>query len=131
MFDTALSIHQILVSREVGGAGRVALHLGRHVKQHGHHSRLWIPGTGPASIEASSLGLPFSTYDAISAYKPSLLRAGLANWRLSRCLRSSNSGIVHVHSPGHYGALRWGLKRSGLVRVAHVQLEESPDTLRW
>jgi glycosyltransferase involved in cell wall biosynthesis len=38
---------------------------------------------------------------------------------------------VHVHSPYHYGALRWGLRLSGLKRVAHVQLQADEETLRW
>jgi glycosyltransferase involved in cell wall biosynthesis len=31
----------------------------------------------------------------------------------------------------HYGALWRGLRRSGLVRAVHVQIEEHPDGLRW
>jgi glycosyltransferase involved in cell wall biosynthesis len=123
--------HQVLVSRELGGAGLVALHLARHLTRNGRAPHVWIPGPGPAQAEATRLGLPCGTYDAESAASPSVFRAGLANWRLARALKPSGPGLVHVHSPGYYGALRRGLIRTGLTRVVHVQLEEGEPSLRW
>jgi glycosyltransferase involved in cell wall biosynthesis len=123
--------HQVLVSRELGGAGLVALHLARHLTRNGRATHVWIPGPGPAQAEATRLGLPCGTYDAESAASPSVFRAGLANWRLARALKRSGPGLVHVHSPGYYGALRRGLIRTGLTRVVHVQLEEGEPSLRW
>lgn len=125
------SFNHVLVSAELGGAGRIGLHLARFLADRGEGSRVWVPGPGPAQAETERLGLPFGTYDAAAAASPSRIRAGVANWKFGRALRRSGPGLVHVHSPGHYGALRWGLERSGLVRVAHVHLEDGPELLRW
>jgi glycosyltransferase involved in cell wall biosynthesis len=123
--------HQVLVSSELGGAGHIALNLARFLRERGQECRVWLAGPGPAHAETARLGLPFGTYDVNAVLSPSVVRAGVANWSLSRALKRFGPGIAHVHSPGHYGALRWGLKRSGLLRVAHVHLEEGPEVLRW
>lgn len=123
--------HQVLVSTQLGGAGLIALQLARHLREQGQDSRTWIPGEGAASAEAGRMGLPWSIYDAASLLSKYGIRAGIANWKLGRQLRKSGRGIVHVHSPSHYGALRWGLRFSALKRVVHVHIEEGEDSLRW
>jgi glycosyltransferase involved in cell wall biosynthesis len=123
--------HQILVSRELGGAGLTALHLARYQREQGQDCQVWIPGEGLAWEEAARLGLPCQAFNLPAMLGRSRIRAGLAHWGLARRLRKGGPGMVHVHSPLHYGALWWGLKRSGLVRVAHVQIEEDPGGLRW
>src|SRR5439155_14325305 len=40
--------HQFLVSRELGGAGRVALDLAKFLASKQEGSPVWIPGAGPA-----------------------------------------------------------------------------------
>lgn len=129
--DKPFVYHQLLVSAEFGGAGQIALQLARYLVEHREQSRVWVPGPGAAQAETVRLGLPFSTYDAKAALSPSRISAGFANWKTGRALRRFGAGLVHVHSPGQYGALRWGLKRSGLVRVAHVHLEEDQGMLGW
>ncbi|MCI0682543.1 MAG: glycosyltransferase family 4 protein [Gemmataceae bacterium] len=124
-------IHQVLVSRQMGGAAAIALQVARHVRESGRDSRVWIPGGGPAQEEASRLGLASGTFNAESASSRNWVQAGFANWRLSRALQASGNGLVHVHSPAVYGMLRWGLKRSGLARVVHVHLEEGEAGWRW
>jgi len=57
--------------------------------------------------------------------------AAFANWRLSRSIRGYGQGLAHVHSALPYGALRWGLSRAGVRRVAHIQIEEDVGGLRW
>lgn len=123
--------HQVLVSRQIGGAAAIALQVARHLRENGRDTRVWLPGAGPAQDEAGRLGLPTGAYDAEAAAGRSLLGAGWANWRLSRAVLRDGRGVVHVHSPGYYGALRWGLKRSGLARIVHVHLEEGEIGLRW
>lgn len=123
--------HQILVSRDLGGAGLIALHLARHIREQGQESCTWIPNEGAASAEADRMGLPWSVYDAASLLSKSGVRAGIANWKLGRQLRKSGTRIVHVHSPLHYGALRRGLRSSALKRVVHVHIESGEDGLRW
>ncbi|HEY7423738.1 MAG TPA: glycosyltransferase family 4 protein [Gemmataceae bacterium] len=123
--------HQFLVSCDLGGAGMIALHLARHLREQGQDSRAWVPGEGPASAATVQMGLPWDVYDAVSLLSASRVRAGIANWKLGRRLRESGRGIVHVHSPLCYGALRRGLRSSALKRVVQVQIEEGEDGLRW
>jgi glycosyltransferase involved in cell wall biosynthesis len=129
--STTASFQQVLVSADLGGAGLVALHVADHLRQGGHASRVWIPGDGPAFREAVRLGLEVAQYDPAPAFSPRRLKAGPANWRFGRRLRRYRPGIVHVHGPSHYGALRWAVQHSGLKTVAHVQIEETATLLRW
>jgi glycosyltransferase involved in cell wall biosynthesis len=122
--------HQFLVSRDLGGAGLVALHLAKFFAAAGREAPVWAPGPGAAWGEAERLGLTVHSYDLPSAFSRSALAAAGANWRVWRGLRGS-AGLAHVHSPGVYGALRHALRLSGLRSVAHVQIEEEPALLRW
>ncbi len=122
--------HQFLVSRDLGGAGLVALHLAKFLAAAGREAPVWAPGPGPAWDEAERLGLTVRGFDLQSALSPSAWAAARANWRAWRGLRGG-PGLVHVHSPAAYGALRHALGWSGLRRVAHVQIEEGPGLLRW
>src|SRR5262245_34292315 len=112
--------HQVLVSRELGGAALIGLHMARYLRDRGRDCHVWIPGEGRAWDEAMRLDLPCHAYDATAALSSSKIRAGFANWRLSRRLRRAGRGLVHVHSPLQYGALRWGLRLAKVDRVAHV-----------
>jgi glycosyltransferase involved in cell wall biosynthesis len=123
--------HQVLVSTDLGGAGLTALHLAHYQRERGQDCRVWIPGAGWAWDEATRLGLSCHSYNLAAAQAKSKIRAGLANWALARRLRRGGPGLVHVHSPLHYGALWRGLRRCGLCRAVHVQIEEDPDGLRW
>jgi glycosyltransferase involved in cell wall biosynthesis len=116
--------HQLLVSREIGGAGVVALRLATEAKSRGLKSQIWVPGEGAALKEAAGLGLAAAPIDLAPAFSSSRIRAALANWRIGRRLRHFRPGLVHVHSPVFYGSLRWALRFSGLKRVVHVHLEE-------
>lgn len=127
----ALGFHQFLVSSELGGAGLIGLDIAGQLRDDGFDSRVWIPGIGPASAEASRRGLTVGIYDAGAASSPVKLKAGMENFRLARHLRKRRRGIVHLHSPQVYGCLRRGLRYSGLKRVAHVHLEDDIEGLRW
>jgi glycosyltransferase involved in cell wall biosynthesis len=127
----AACYHQFLISRELGGAGLVALHLAHHVQDSGHATQVWLPGEGAALQEAERLGLPTQRYRFAQLASPSRVRAALGNWVIGRALRRLGSGVAHVHSPHLYGMLRWGLRWSGLKRVVHVQLKEGAGGLRW
>jgi glycosyltransferase involved in cell wall biosynthesis len=58
-------------------------------------------------------------------------RAALGNATLARVLRRRRPGLVHLHSPVQYGAIRHGLRFAGLKRIVHVHLEEDVAGLRW
>jgi glycosyltransferase involved in cell wall biosynthesis len=125
------SLHQVLVSDEVGGGAKIALNISRHMQLAGWTSRVWIPGPGKAWNEATTMGLATAPFDAAGAMATPKWGAILANWRLGRGLRRNGNGLVHVHSPAHFGALRWGLRMSGLSRIVHVHIDENPALLRW
>ena len=128
----SMKYHQFLVSRDIGGAGLVALGLAKLLRSQGRESPVWIPGTGPAWAQAERLGLPVESYDLNSASSPSNIKAAGVNWQVWSQLRKTGRGLVHVHSPHAYGALRRGLAYSGLKQVVHVHLEqEEQEGLRW
>jgi glycosyltransferase involved in cell wall biosynthesis len=126
-----LSYQQVLVSRELGGAGLVALHMADFLQTRGLASSVWVPGDGPALRHAKRLGLAVREYDARGIWSRSRLRAGCANWKIGRALRRGGPGLVHVHAPAFYGALRVALRLSCLKRIVHVQIEEPEQLLRW
>jgi glycosyltransferase involved in cell wall biosynthesis len=123
--------HQILLSSELGGGAMVALHLARDLTARGWDTPVWIPARGATWSEAERLGLTAQRYDLQSASSASSLQAAKANWLVWGGLSRGVPGLVHVHAPYAYGVLRHGLAFSGLKRVAHVQIEEEPDLLRW
>jgi glycosyltransferase involved in cell wall biosynthesis len=123
--------HQILVSRELGGAGMIALRLAAAIRDQGQESFVWLPGKGAAAAKANELRLHYDFYTAEKALTGSPIESALCNLRIGRLFRSRAPGIVHVHSPLYYGALSLGLKYSGLRTVVHVQLEEDKEGLQW
>lgn len=123
--------HQMLVSKELGGAGLIALQLAAALRERVPESYAWIPGEGPAATKALEMGIVYRQYDPAKAFAPSKIQGALCNWRIGRLLRPYHPGLVHVHSPLYYGALSYGLKISRLKSVVHVQIEEEKEGLRW
>jgi hypothetical protein len=58
------SIHQMLVSKELGGAGLIGIHLASFLRAKGEECCLWIPGEGAALCKIKQLALKFNVYDA-------------------------------------------------------------------
>jgi glycosyltransferase involved in cell wall biosynthesis len=123
--------HQMLVSHELGGAGLIALQLASFLKGRGQESHVWIPGVGPAQYKASSMGLAAHFYDSKSIFSSSRIRAATGNWRVGRELHCHSPGLIHIHSPFFYRALRLGFKLSHLKSIAHVHIDEDDNALRW
>jgi glycosyltransferase involved in cell wall biosynthesis len=130
-FMNGFSYHQFLVSHEVGGAALVGLHVADHLKRCRQRCQVWLPGPGPAEQEAGRLGLPTAGYDAGALLSRSKVRAAWGNWRLAMRLQRAGPGLIHVHSPFHYAAVRWGLRWARLRRVLHIHLEFGIEGLRW
>jgi glycosyltransferase involved in cell wall biosynthesis len=124
--------HQVLVSKELGGAGLFALRIADGLRRRSRPAPVWVPGEGAAAREARRLGLDVRGYDAglISGTQPRW-RAAIDNLGLARGLRLGGPGLVHVHSPSAYRLLLPGMLLTGLRRVAHVQIDEAPEGLRW
>lgn len=123
--------HQVLVSKELGGAGLIGIHLSSYLQSQGEDCHIWIPGEGAASQAVQKLGLRCHTYDASCVSSSSTLRAAVGNWKMWRNLRPYRVGIVHIHSPFHYRALRLGFTGLGLKTIVHVHLQEAEEALRW
>lgn len=123
--------HQFLASAEFGGANRTALQLADFLHRRGERVSVWVPGEGPAWEAARRLGLPARLWDAASVCGRSRVRAALGNWRAASDLRRQGPGLVHVHYPGYYGALRLGLRRAGLPAVVHAQSQPADMDLAW
>jgi hypothetical protein len=47
--------HQILASREYGGAARIAVQIALRLRESGKPTRAWLPGEGPAWSEIERL----------------------------------------------------------------------------
>ena len=124
-------IHQMLVSKELGGAGLIGIHLARFLRAKGQEYCLWIPGEGAALSKIQQLALKFNIYDASCVFSTSKMRVVIGNWKIWRNFHPYRPGIVHIHSPYHYRALQMGLKMSGLKTVVHVHLQEAEEGLRW
>jgi len=123
--------HQLLVSKELGGAGLVALHLAAGLDEKGRSSHVWVPGEGPATSKARDLGLSYRIYEPDKAFVSSRVQSLLWNWKVGRSLRHDCPGIIHVHSPFFYGALSFAIRISRLKSVAHVHLKDEKQGLQW
>ena len=129
---TNKKIHQVLVSREFGGAAEIALQLASRLELASPgQARVWVPGEGHAAERVRSLGLPPLMYDGEGIFSRWRLRAATANVRNAIRFRSRGSGVMHVHSPLVYGAMQYGLRMTSLKRIVHVHIEHALDGLRW
>jgi glycosyl transferase family 4 len=102
--------HQVLASHELGGAGLIALGLARGLQGRGQESHVWIPGEGPAQRKAEELGLITHSYTASGLFSSSKFRAITNNLGFWQKLYSHSPGLIHIHSPYHYRALRVALR---------------------
>lgn len=127
----AVYFHQVLVSRNLGGAGIVALRLAQFFHAQNRPSYVWVPGDGSSKDKAQELNLVYREYDAARLFHSSKVTLAIENMKIGRLLRRQSPGILHVHSPFYYKALHLGLMISGLKSVAHVQIEEGEEGLRW
>jgi glycosyltransferase involved in cell wall biosynthesis len=121
--------HHFLVSRDLGGAGIIALKLAGWAAQRGMGARVWIPGQGPAAQAAEAEGFAWQSYD-LRAMTRSNLRHAWACLKLAGKL-PFRRGIAHVHTPGVYRMLRPVLCMAGLRTVVHVQIDPTPEEIRW
>jgi glycosyltransferase involved in cell wall biosynthesis len=123
--------HQVIPSVELGGGDLVGLGLAAELHNRGQSSPVWVPTKGPTWERACVLGLTPNLFGAPAVFQHGRLRALLAQWRLGRRLRRQGPGLVHVHAALWYGLLSWGLRRCGLPRVVHVQIDVDDAGLRW
>jgi glycosyltransferase involved in cell wall biosynthesis len=126
------SIHQFLVSTEYGGAAEIAIQLARQSQaMSGARAHVWAPAEGRASQCVRALGLPIHFYDGRGAFSRSRIRAGAANLATAARLRKFGRGLIHVHAPHTYAALRHGFRLAGVKRLLHIHLDFDLEMLGW
>jgi glycosyltransferase involved in cell wall biosynthesis len=123
--------HQMIVSKELGGAGIIAMQFASFLRDKGQKYCVWVPGNGAAFDKAQQLALKSHAYDASCVFSTSKLRAAIGNWKIWRNFRPYRPGLVHIYSPYHYRVFQAGCAMSGLKTVVHVQLQEPEEGLRW
>ena len=124
-------IHQMLVSKDLGGAGVIGIHLASFLRAKDQAYCLWIPGEGAALYKIKNLALHFNIYNDFGASSASKIKAVVSNLKILRHFHPYRPGIVHIHSPYHYKAFQIALTMLGLKTVVHVHLQEAEEGLRW
>jgi glycosyltransferase involved in cell wall biosynthesis len=121
--------HHFLVSRELGGAGLIAMHLARELTRRGKDSQLWVPSKGQASHAADREALRWRR-SGVGALTQNNVAIGLGCLRIALGLQRGG-GIAHVHTPSLYRLIRPALRVRGLRTAVHVHLEPQVDEVRW
>lgn len=63
--ETVMTYHQVLVSKELGGADLIALRIADELQKRAHLIRAWVLGDGAAANEAHRLGIDVRKYDEV------------------------------------------------------------------
>ena len=123
--------HQMIFTNELGGGEIVALQLAADLQRKPGLHNLWIPARGPATTAAEEKGLAWQNSQLGDVLTDSKFESARSNWRIWRLLHSTSPGVLHLHSPCHYGALSVGMQMSKVKRIVHVHLELEKDVLKW
>ena len=128
---SAPRFHQMLVSPRIGGGEKLALEIHRYLDSRWPgSSRLLTPAHGDTERLASAEHLDFRTYRLDWLRNKGRLFHLLGNVSVgARLLRAA--GLLHIHSPFVYGALRPVLRSTGLKIVVHLHLDYSREELDW
>lgn len=127
-----MTFNNVLVSPHLGGAEQLAITIHRHVERaRPGRAHLLVPRSGSAEAFAAENRLSFSTYSLpwLTGRRRDANLCALSEvaWRLRR----SRAGLLHVHAPFVYGALRPLLSVVKVRTILHVHLDYSVDALRW
>jgi glycosyltransferase involved in cell wall biosynthesis len=123
-------LHQVLVSRLVGGAGLVAIHLAASARRRGIRTLGWVPDSGPASEALDREHVAWRRYH-LEAMRGSAVRQLSACAQMLPGLIGWERPVVHVHNPVVYRFLRPALVAARARLVVHFQIEPSKDEIEW
>ena len=124
--------HNVLVSPRLGGGEKVAIAIHRYAAaQRLGSSELLVPAGGESERAVAQESLQHRSYAFEKLMSPSRFASLLANADLSFKLRAATQGVLHVHSPFVYGALRPLRSVSKLRTILHLHLDYTVDQLRW
>lgn len=124
------SVHHLLDTGELGGGNLVALQTARLMKPHLGENHLWLD-PGPAEAIAKADGLTLHNLGQAALRSAGKLSGRFLEWKLRRQLRRYTPGIAHVSSAFLYGLTNRALQGSGLLRLVHVQIEDTIPNWRW
>jgi len=125
------TLHQILVSRHIGGAAVVAIRLANAARTRGFRCTAWVPGRGAASDALDRAGVDWHTYDFDGLRRQRAVRRLAACARMFPKLARRPRPIVHVHNPVVFGLLRPALLAVRARSVVHFHTEPSTDEIEW
>lgn len=132
MRDGKLLYHQMLVSPHVGGGEKLALEIHRHSIVHrGPVGQLVLPPGGDAEKVALREKHRFITYNIQGLFDPNLLASIAENIHIYYRTKGYRRGVIHVHSPFVYGAMRPFLVTSRMRKLLHIHLDYTAEQLRW
>ncbi len=124
--------HNMLVSTRVGGGEKVAIAIHKHVDAARPGSgELLVPAGGESERTVSAESLAYRPYDLERLTSRRRLASLVANGDLSLKLRGASRGILHVHSPFVYGALRPLRAVSKIRTILHLHLDYTAEQLQW
>jgi glycosyltransferase involved in cell wall biosynthesis len=123
-------LHQVFVSRLVGGAAIVAMRLVTAARRRGLVCTAWVPGEGPAVAALEREKVPYKLYqwDAMSTQAPSRF---VAYARMAAGLVSLPRPVVHVHGTWAFGVLRPALIAARARAIVHFHMAPSPEEIDW
>lgn len=126
-----LFLHQVLVSPRVGGAEHVAIDIHKHsVARWEGSSELLVPTGSETQRRVDMESLRYRTYHLDRVLGRNRFASVMANLDLLRTLRGSK-GLLHIHSPFVFGALRPFLSISRLKTILHIHLDYPEQDLEW
>jgi glycosyltransferase involved in cell wall biosynthesis len=124
------SIHQVLVSDLIGGAGHLAIQLAAAAQRRGFSAHAWVPSAGPASAALEREGVRWGAYQ-LHALRRSTAQQLLACTRMIPGLLRGRRPVVHIHNPVVYRLLRPALLAAGAKTVVHFHIEPSRGEVVW
>lgn len=123
-------LHQVLVSRRVGGAAQVALGLARAGLKRGWPGLTWVPGPGPASERVAREGLPHRVM-SLEITNPTNAHRLVTCARLTARLTAIQPALVHVHSAWMFGLVWPALRIARARTIVHFQLDPDEEEIHW
>lgn len=124
--------YQMLVSQRIGGAEKLAVEIHKYANRiEIGSSELLVPLRGSMNELVKSENLVHKTYQLEQLLQNRRIPSLIANLDLYLKLFKSSHGLLHIHSPYVFGALRPLLCASQLRTVLHLHLDYTKEQLRW
>lgn len=127
-----LRYHQLLVSPRIGGAENLAIAIHKYAMgMEPGSSELLVPAGSETKRWVETEGLACRTYDLERAMGHERAPALWANLNLYLKLLGSGPGVLHIHSPYVFAALRPLRAASRLRTILHLHLDYTEESLLW